>query len=196
MNISPFLFRGTRNYVLGADVLYTVLDSLHRRNTAKNIDYTVKQACTTQSIKLIPAQEASTTEQLKAVGVFIDNVSNVLILPHGKKIEERTVCIDAEIAQHFTYSTEDSLHPEVYFNSSFENTPLIHTLVVAFKYLLNKKFVSDQRSYSFARLKLDNLDIEQFSIRYIRFFANRFFEGHIFSQEKQIGAIYFGGQNT
>lgn len=196
MNESPFIFRGKRNYVLGADVLDAVLCDLYGNTKTCDLDYVVKHPCTTQGYRLLERAVATPQDEMLAMAQLHDEKHNVLIMSAGNLVNERTDCTESAMAEYFSYDRQNPEKPVVHVSQLLDGTPFSRTCVAAFKYLLNACVVPEPRKYLFARLRLKTTDISCFSIQFQRIFAKTFFEGSVMVQGQPCGQIFFGGKTA
>lgn len=196
MNEAPFVFRGKRNYVLGADILNAVLHGFYGHTKTHELDYVVKRPCTTSSYRLVAREDATPSEEIQAIAQLRDIHHHVLIMPEGAPVTERMPCLEKEMATYFSYNTKLPNKPIVHVDKLYKGEPFTKTCVAAFKYLLNVCVFHEQRQYLFVRLRLETTDISEFSIQFERIFAKRFFEATISVQGKPCGQIFFGGRTA
>ena len=196
MSESPFIFRGKRNYVLGADVLDAVLFDFYGSSKTRDLDYLVKYPCKTQGYRLLERASATQLEEMRAMAQLRDENHNVLIMPAGNPVTERCDCTETGMATYFTYDRQNPEKPIVHVSQLLTETPFSRTCVAAFKYLLNTCVVLEPRQYLCARLRLKTTDISCFSIQFQRIFAKTFFEGSILIQGQPCGQIFFGGKTA
>ncbi len=190
MNHLPFCFRGTRDYVLGVDLLDTLLDGLDG-GPVHNLDYVVKHPCRNQGFRVLPRAGAEPAQEMLALGTFQDASRDLLILPDGPPVSERKPCDEATLAQSYLFTPGP--HPEVQVVVAQSGASLARHLVIAFKYLLNTQVVEKPQHYFFTRLRLNSLTLDDFTLRFQRKFAGQFYEGCILHQGEAVGSIYFSG---
>ncbi len=194
--MNAFVYRGNRDYVLGADVLDAVLAQLYgKKPRPEHVDYQVRKPCHCESFRLAERKEAKDEEN--ALALYQDKGHDLVILPAGAEVKKRVPCIETQLEPLYQFALQAEF-PSVAVADLPKHISLCHALVPSFKCLLQRVFPpqpSMPTHYLFARLLLHRMDFCAFSIRFERMFATRYFEGKILVENSPVGFLYFSKEN-
>ena len=180
-----FLFRGSRDYVLGADMLDFILSECGKDSDIKNFDFVVQRK--TNKVCIIKKYGTNLSSK-KPVAIFKSADENLQLFETNSEAEVR-VSWDEQFMESSFVCMCNTKTVHVSFGKT--GASFARSAVVAFKYLLNDCVSESKKSYVFVRLLMNDTLKSDYTITFTRMVAKKFFEGVIKSQGQSVGKIYF-----
>lgn len=187
MKTSEFYFRGDRNYLHGPSLFDYILNNYVRNKyKLKNIDFTFHKF--TNKCCLVVYEEGIFPLE-KLIGQYRDSETQLFIYETEDTITDRVPYDERGITGKCIVVNNEITIPREIGGYSF-----IDKVTAAYKLLLSKMYGNIYGKYIFARVILSFIPEGALSIKQERIISNRFFEGKIRQDDKDIGEIFFAAK--
>lgn len=188
MKTTTFHFKGKRNYIQGATLFDYIIDNyISRKYEPRDIDFFTNRL--TDKNCLILSQKNNDQPPDRIIGQYKDNVSQFFIYETDDRIAQRLPYDETGIRGQCNIEDDKSIICNDIANYSF-----MERVIAAYKFLLTSIYGKTYGKFLFARIMLSFIPKGNILIIHERIISNKFFQGTIKHENKEIGSIIFGVQ--
>ncbi|XPV76173.1 MAG: hypothetical protein ACNI27_16430 [Desulfovibrio sp.] len=189
MTLDSYVFRGSRNYISGADIIDTFLSVHQFASEVSAYDFIMK-------IKISHLYECSTTppESEEIIATFQSGNEKIFFWESDTPVLERVEDDEDQITPLLSVNTETQ---SVSIPAEIPNCDFHRKCVIAYRLLLNSTVLEGKNcKHVFVRIRLKEKPKGSFSIAYKRLVAGQFYEGVLLDNNKSVGSIFFTAEEV
>lgn len=184
--MSGFHFKGSRTYIQGATFFDYILERcVSGRYAPAHMDFSVSRL-TDRQCRVVPSGEPP-PDAARVIGQYRDDLNAYLFVETDEPVSERVPYDETGITGRCVLDG-----PVITVPSGIAGYTFMEKVIGAYKSLLTSLFGETYGKYLFARVTLEYLPADAFSVRYERMISGRYFEGTISEKGHAVGKIYFG----
>lgn len=188
MKTTTFHFKGKRNYLHATTLFDYIVDNyISKKYEPRNIDFFINRL--TDKNCLILSKKINDQPPDKIIGQYKDNLSQLLIYETDDRIAQRLPYDETGIRRQCNIESDKSIICNNIANYSF-----MERVIAAYKFLLTSIYGKTYGKFLFARIMLSFIPKGKILITHERIISNKFFQGTINHENKEIGTIIFGVQ--
>lgn len=182
-----FYLKGNRDYVHSSNVFDSILDSIDDASP-NTIDFSLSRM---SNKTWYLTSDKTLADKGTVIGLYKDSSAFFFICESEMVITDSRPYAESELTKKFSLDGHS-----IHIPNNIDDFSFIEKLNAAFKSLLNiSVFPKEATPYLFARLRIDHIPYDGFTIKYRRIVAGTFYEGVLVENKSNLGFIYFSGKN-